>query len=94
MTSRLLTVLCLLPIVSPATAQEFSLHSFKRQQLSDVYYSEGIAAGDLNGDGTTDIVYGPHWYAGPELDLRVATSPKQPAVGHCFGSGDAQRGRR
>ncbi len=78
MTSRLLTVLCLLPIVSPATAQEFSLHSFNRQQLSDVYYSEGIAAGDLNGDGTTDIVYGPHWYAGPEYTAKQEIYPAVP----------------
>ena len=75
---RVLTILFLLPILSPAMAQEFQLHSFERQQLSDVYYSEGIAAGDLNGDGVTDIVYGPHWYAGPEYTAKQEIYPAVP----------------
>ena len=78
MTSRLLMILCLLPILSPVMSQEFQLHSFDRQQLSDVYYSEGIAAGDLNGDGVTDIVYGPHWYAGPEYTAKQEIYPAVP----------------
>ncbi len=41
------------------------LLNFKTQQLSTEYYSEGAGAGDLNNDGAMDIVYGPHWYAGP-----------------------------
>ena len=78
MTTRLLTILFLLPIVSTARAQDFRMHSFDRQQLSDVYYSEGIAAGDLNGDGVTDIVYGPHWYAGPEYTAKQEIYPAVP----------------
>jgi hypothetical protein len=42
-----------------ATAEELAIHTFKRQQLTDVYYSEGIGAGDLNRDGHVDIVYAP-----------------------------------
>ena len=78
MTSRLVTVLFLLPLVTAASAEDFKLHSFDRQQLSDVYYSEGIAAGDLNGDGATDIVYGPHWYAGPEYTTKQEIYPAVP----------------
>ena len=44
---------------------EPTLLSFKTQQLATEYYSEGAGAGDLNNDGAVDIVYGPHWYAGP-----------------------------
>ncbi len=44
---------------SPAAADDFTLHSFQRQQLIDVYYSEGANAGDINGDGVADAVYGP-----------------------------------
>ena len=50
----------------PACAEQYSLHVFERQALTDVYYSEGAAAGDLNGDNVADVVYGPHWYAGPD----------------------------
>ncbi len=78
MISRLLTVLCLLPVVTTATAQELQLHSFSRQQLSDVYYSEGIAAGDVNSDRVMDIVYGPHWYAGPEYTAKQEIYPAVP----------------
>jgi len=59
-------------------AQDFSVHTFARQQLSDVYYSEGIAMGDLNNDGHTDVIYGPHWYAGPEFQQRNEIYPAVP----------------
>ena len=61
-----------------ALAEEFQLHSFSRQQLSDVYYSEGIAAGDVDMDGQADIIYGPHWYAGPEFSKKQEIYPAVP----------------
>ncbi|MFN9040213.1 MAG: VCBS repeat-containing protein, partial [Planctomyces sp.] len=53
-----------------AMAQQFQLRTFQRKQLTDVYYSEGISAGDLNNDGVSDVIYGPHWYAGPDYSQR------------------------
>lgn len=59
-----------------ATAQEHShshghnLHTFERQQLSDIYFSEGAAAGDIDGDGRADVVCGPYWYAGPDFTVK------------------------
>lgn len=47
---------------------EDALHRFERKQLTGTYYSEGANAGDLDQDGVVDIVYGPHWYAGPDYD--------------------------
>lgn len=58
----LLSIFCAL---STVMAEERVVHSFDRQQLSDVYFSEGANAADVNGDGVTDVVYGPYWFEGP-----------------------------
>lgn len=56
--------------VSAAKAADLQLHSFDRRQLTNVYYSEGAAIGDINRDGHPDVVYGPHWYEGPTFEKR------------------------
>ncbi len=43
---------------------------FRERKLTDLFYSEGIAAGDLNHDGVQDVVAGPFYYLGP--DYKVA----------------------
>jgi putative membrane-bound dehydrogenase-like protein len=65
-------------VVPAAGAQDSVLHTFQRKQLTDVYYSEGIAAGDLNNDGISDVIYGPHWYAGPDYSQRQEIYPAVP----------------
>jgi hypothetical protein len=64
--------------VHPAHGQQFALHTFERQQLTDTYYSEGVAAGDLNRDGHADVVYGPYWFAGPTFAERREIYPAVP----------------
>ncbi len=69
--------------------QEFAIHSFNRQQLTDVYYSEGIAAGDLNRDGHVDMIYGPLWFSGPSFqehhEIYLAKpQPKDRYANHFF----------
>jgi hypothetical protein len=49
-----------------AAAEEHTLHTFARQELTGTYFSEGANAGDINQDGVADIVYGPYWFAGPD----------------------------
>ncbi|MFM8475462.1 MAG: hypothetical protein ACKOEO_06655, partial [Planctomycetaceae bacterium] len=61
-----------------AADDQHVLHSFSRQQLSDVYYSEGISVGDLNNDNQKDVVYGPHWYAGPDFSTKLELYPAVP----------------
>ena len=76
---QLATIFCLATaIFRVAQSEDFSLHTFERQQLTDVYYSEGIAAGDLNRDGHVDIVYGPYWFAGPEFAEKHEIYPAKP----------------
>lgn len=58
---------------------------FRRLQLTDKYYCDGIQTGDINRDGAADVVAGPYWYAGPRfterhefypaVDLEPAKSP-------------------
>jgi hypothetical protein len=76
---RFITTLFLLGVLAgQLAAEDFALHTFDRQQLTDVYYSEGIAAGDLNRDGQTDIVYGPYWFAGPKFSEKREIFAAQP----------------
>jgi hypothetical protein len=54
---------------------------FRKQQLSDFYYSWGAAAADFNHDGAMDVVAGPYIYYGPnyltsrEIYLAQASNP-------------------
>jgi hypothetical protein len=72
------TLPALLLSVQMLTAQDYLLHTFERQQLSDVYFSEGAGAGDINGDGRPDIVCGPYWYAGPDFTEKHEIYPPVP----------------
>ena len=71
----------LLALTAPAAAPQDTPHSlseFERHELTDVYYSEGATAGDLNADGICDLVYGPHWYAGPDFARAREIYPAEP----------------
>jgi hypothetical protein len=56
-------------------AKDFTLHTFKKTQLSDKFWCEGATFGDFNHDGRLDIVSGPYWYAGPEFAQRHQIYP-------------------
>jgi len=51
---------------------------FEKHTLSPQYLSDGIAAGDIDGDGHPDLVAGPYWYAGPAFADRFEYYPVQP----------------
>lgn len=65
-------------------ADEHVLHRFDRLPLTDIYFSEGAGAGDINQDGHVDVVYGPHWYAGPDFADKheIYTAVPQPVEGY------------
>lgn len=60
------------------SAEDQTLSTFQTQQLSDVYFSEGASAGDINGDGAADVVCGPYWYEGPEFNAKHEIYPPVP----------------
>jgi 3-keto-disaccharide hydrolase/FG-GAP-like repeat len=43
---------------------------FTMQQISSLYYGWGVSTGDINHDGTLDIVSGPFYYLGPAFTER------------------------
>jgi hypothetical protein len=45
---------------------EMTSKDFRKQRLTDFYYSWGAAAADFNRDGILDIVSGPYIYYGPD----------------------------
>ncbi len=65
-------------VSASASAEEFSLHTFERQRLTDVYFSEGANAGDIDGDGHADVVYGPYWFGGPDFTEKHEIYPAKP----------------
>ncbi|MCW0219822.1 MAG: FG-GAP-like repeat-containing protein, partial [Prosthecobacter sp.] len=58
--------LLLLALVSTSLLQAEPLISWKRVQLTNQFYAEGVNQGDINKDGHADIISGPFWYEGPD----------------------------
>jgi hypothetical protein len=49
--------------------------TWKKQQLTDDFWAEGVAVADVNKDGKEDVFYGPYWYAGPGFTMRHTIYP-------------------
>lgn len=69
MKSLLLLLAVIAPVLSGFGAED-TLHSFKKIQLTDKFWSEGATFGDLNRDGRNDIISGPYWWEGPDFKVR------------------------
>jgi hypothetical protein len=48
---------------------------FRKVQLTDRFYAEGISAGDVNHDGVVDALTGPYAYLGPDFKRAVEIYP-------------------
>ena len=66
---------CVSAFVFAAAAEDYSLHQFKKIQLTDQFWSEGANFGDFNHDGKLDIVSGPYWWEGPDYIKRHEYHP-------------------
>lgn len=59
---------------------------FQLIKITDLFYSEGIAAGDVNHDGIQDVVAGPFYYLGP--DYKHAAEIYAPETVNIAGPGE------
>lgn len=64
---------CVLP---PLEAQT----EFRKIRLTERYYCDGVATGDIDGNGHPDVVAGPFWYAGPSFQQAHEFYPAEPLV--------------
>ena len=83
MNSHLMILAAVLSVpLCAGAADELTLHTFKKVQLSDQFWSEGANLGDFNKDGKMDVVSGPFWFEGPDFKKRheydVADKRKSP----------------
>ena len=51
---------------------------FSKRVLSDQYFCDGVAGGDVDKDGHPDVVAGPYCYFGPEFQTKMAIYPAVP----------------
>ena len=50
--------------------------SWKKLQLTDNFWAEGVAVADVDKDGKLDVLYGPYWFAGPDFTKRHTIYPE------------------
>ncbi|MEQ8787279.1 MAG: c-type cytochrome [Pirellulaceae bacterium] len=73
---RIFAIVAVLALLDAAFGDEpHVVHHFDRTELTDVYYSEGVNIGDIDGDGATDVVHGPYWFAGPKFEAKHEIYP-------------------
>jgi len=88
-TMNTLHTLLLVLLVSGHTFAQPVLHTFERVRLTDIYYSEGVNAADIDNDGHVDAIYGPFWFAGPEFKVKhliykAFPQPREAYANHFF----------
>jgi Domain of Unknown Function (DUF1080)/FG-GAP-like repeat len=58
-------------------AAEVTSPTFRKVQLTDRFYAEGISAGDVNHDNVMDALSGPYAYLGPDFKRAIEIYPPQ-----------------
>jgi hypothetical protein len=75
-------------LVGPGENKEDLPPVFEKIQISNNFYGEGAAFGDINMDGKTDVVCGPFWYSGPDFKTRYSFY-ENPKPFHIYRYGDS-----
>lgn len=79
-------------LAAPALlAADHLLHTFRKQQLTDEFWSEGAYIGDFNHDGRMDVESGPFWYAGPAFTARSEFYPATTTYDRNLGDGKKEK---
>src|SRR2546430_13976592 len=82
MTKIAFTLTGLLSATLISSAASHTIHTFKKIQLTDKFWSEGASFGDFNHDGKMDVVAGPFWYEGPDFKKRHEYYPPTATFSH------------
>jgi len=72
---KIFVTLAVLLAVGPGPREEYTLITWKKIQLSDVFTCEGASVGDFNKDGHMDVAAGPWWYEGPDFTKKHEIYP-------------------
>ncbi|MEJ7827973.1 MAG: FG-GAP-like repeat-containing protein [Segetibacter sp.] len=64
-------IFLMLPGHTQQVLKKVSAITFKKHVISKTFVSEGVAAGDVNNDGITDILAGNYWYQAPAFNRHL-----------------------
>ncbi|MEX2167684.1 MAG: PVC-type heme-binding CxxCH protein [Pirellulales bacterium] len=77
---RVIAAVLVTAVIGPfvqAADDDHQLRSFKHTALAEDYYSEGVAVGDVDGDGHMDVNHGPFVYFGPDYKRSIEIYPAE-----------------